>query len=228
VRRGPGAPDYVPTDRVGLGRLPDSLVPELRMRGLITLSTFVAWVEEPVSRRRRSGSTYQEVVGWWATECRLVEVVARREFGAAVVGRLRPAGPWTVGGAVHELVAGVEPSRSVWRHPSAPGRSRRAAFPGAAPLELLPLEVTAPVVGGEAACFVRWDEGWAEESVHAHRLVDGRVRLLRGVRTAAGRGQLDGADWVIETVDAPVVRRTDLALVGHQAVGPGRERRLPA
>ena len=56
-----------------------------------------------------------------------------------------------------------------------------------------------------------------------HRLVAGRVRLLRGVRTAAGREALTGGDWVVETVDTVVVRTTTLESGCGGAVGPGRQ-----
>jgi len=209
ARRGPATPDYAPTDGLGFGRLPDSLLRLLRMRGLIPLSTFAVWVDDPVARRRSDGTHDQQVDAWWATESRLVTCSGRRELAPFRKGRLRPSGSWIVGGTIHDLVP-VVPERSAWRYPS--GRASGPLGPPAVvtdePLDLLPAAVTGPVVGGESRCFLQWRSGWAEESVIAHRVVAGRVRLLRGVRTATGREALTGADWVVETVDTPVVRTT--------------------
>ena len=221
VTRGPAVPDYAPIDGLGFDRLPDTLLQVLRMRGLIPLSTFAMWADVPLSRRRPDGSHYQQVDAWWATEARLVTCSARRELAPFRKGRLRPSASWIVCGTIHELAA-VVPERSAWHYPS--GIASTPLGPSVCasdgPLDLLPAAVTDSVVGGEAKCYLQWGPGWAEESVIAHRLVAGRVHLLQGVRTAASRQELTGADWAVQTVDAPVVRTTSLCLGGSPAVLP--------
>ena len=222
----PGRPDYTRAEALGFERLPDTLRSQLRMRGLIPLSTFAVWADDPLARRRHDGSHYQQVEAWWATESRLVVCSARRELAPFRKGRLRPTGPWVVGGAIHELApAAVE--RSSWRYPSrgASASATQPASSAAEPLDLLPSVVTGPVLGGESRCFLLWGDHWAEETVIAHRVIDGRVRLLRAVRTAADRGVLVGADWVVDTVDAAVVRTTVLVLGGDPVALPSAPQR---
>ncbi|MHB1519122.1 MAG: hypothetical protein ACYCVN_09330 [Acidimicrobiales bacterium] len=218
---GPARLEYRPTERTGLARLPPSILDQLRSAGSISQPNLVEWVDESRTRRRRDGTYYQQLSGWWATVRQLNLVTVRRQLGPAGGGRLRPCGPWVAGGTSYVLPNGLSPERTTWRFRAPEGPP--VPLTGAnsdQPLDLLPPHLAALLAGGEAQAILSCSRRVVEEEVLAYRLVDHRVRILHGARSARTRDDLAVSDWMVQSLDAPVVGTAEIATSGWRSIEP--------
>ena len=208
--RGPSNIDYVAAEAVGFEVLPDAL---RRMLAKLFVGTELACDAEPtVTKRRPDGSHYQLASGWWASTERLVVIEGRRPLERVDDGRFRACGEWRPSGEVMVFPSGLVAASSRWRFEGGTDRGSMAARRGVADaLDALPPALAAPVVGGQSNAWRRYRRGWALEVVVAMRRVEGRVRVLRAEREATSRRALAGADWVVATLDAPIVSRDPIA-----------------
>jgi hypothetical protein len=220
VERGAKTLAYVTAPRVGFEQVPEGIVEALVAEGILVGAEVAATAEPPVAKRRADGSYYQLVTAWWASTSRYVILEVRRELAPAGDGRFRPTGAWSSTGKVFCLPDDVQAATSVWRRSGGAGgagrpRSQRTDDP----LDLLPPEAARPVVGGQADAWREFGRGWAIETIVASRLFADRVRVLRATRQGTSRRALDGADWALETIDAPVVRSREFS-VGQRGRDP--------
>ncbi|MDA8284995.1 MAG: hypothetical protein M0Z42_17250 [Actinomycetota bacterium] len=196
---------YVSVPRVGFEQVPEEIVGALVAEGILVGVEVAATAEPPLAKRRAEGSHYQLVTAWWASTSCYVVLDVRRELALAGEGRLRPAGTWSATGKVFHLPDSVQMATSVWRRSGgADGAGKPKSQRTDDPLDLLPPEVAKPVMGGQADAWREFGKSWATETVVASRLFADRVRVLRATRQATSRRALDGADWALETIDAPV------------------------
>lgn len=168
--------------------------------------------DHPRARRRPDGGCYQLAAGWWASAACLVTVEARRDLAELPDGRFRPVGGWSTLASVDWLPVGVQPVTSRWRSqadgtgPGQPARARSVSdF-----LDVLPPAVVAPLRVAAGCRRGTWrDEcvGWVREIIVAQLVAGDRVRVLSARRTAGSCRRLAQADWVITTLDAPIVGR---------------------
>lgn len=212
--RPPGRISYVLAEAVGFDRVPAAVVDQLRERGVLAGSIWAGTADHPVTKRRSDGSHYQWIEAWWASTLRLVRFGAHRALAPVGGGKLTPAGPWEVRGAVHDYPYPIETTRSTWQFqvpaPS-PGDRRHPRARSADPLEILPPQVAAPLFGAESDAWREWGKRWARETVVAFKMGEGRVLALRAERRTTSQATLDAAAWTVETVDAPIARSTPFA-----------------
>jgi hypothetical protein len=97
------------------------------------------------------------------------------------------------------------------------------------PLDVLPEYLQAPLRGGAAGAFLETARKWARETVVAHRLDAGRVRVLRAERQAESQRSLSRSPWVITNLDAPVTSSRRIAAApASQSVVARRPQPPPA
>lgn len=210
IVRQPGKIEYTTTERIGFECLPDAVSGALWKWGVLVGTMLAGTAQAAVAKRRTAdGSYYQYSRGWWTSEWRHVTVEAERPLRSRGEGKLAPDGEWQVSGTVFEFPCAVRTLPSVWRfQPSnADGSPRRTTqHRSEDPLDLLPPQLVAPIIGGEADCWREYGKGWATETVVASKILDARVLLLHANREATSRRALDGADWLAETVDTSWAR----------------------
>lgn len=230
VERAPGRLRYVPADRIGFEKVPDALVWELQAAKVLTGRIWLGFASDVVVKRRQDGSHYQQVLAFWASQWRYVELDGRRELRMGSDGRLRPAGPWTATGTVRDFPTALAPQRSVWRdQPSGAGARRRAQRVCDDPLEVLPRAVTGPVVGGRSQAWQILEPQSASETIVAANVTADRVLLLRARRQARSEHALELADWAIETAEVQGTQAEPFSVDPRQrTLGQGPRARLPS
>ncbi|MHB8263643.1 MAG: hypothetical protein ACYDGY_07835 [Acidimicrobiales bacterium] len=214
VRRSGGLPseqggkavDYVDAQKVGFGHVPEEIVRLLVVEEVLAGTEVAATAEAPVAKRRTDRSHYQLITAWWASTSRYVTIDARRELIPDRNGKFRPAGEWLATGKAFRFPDGLQATTSVWRLPSGAGTasSPRVQYTDD-PLDLLPPAVTKPMAGSTADAWRVSDRHWATETVVASRLLTRRFIALNATRQARSQRKLEGAEWVIKTIDAPIV-----------------------
>jgi hypothetical protein len=207
TKRTAGVISYASVDRIGFENIPDVLAQQMCDAHVLTGQMWLGSADSGVVKRRADGSYYQQILGFWASQWRYVEIDARRALQAGDDGRMRPDGPWAASGTVWTFHAPFERVRSVWHYQpqsSGPGGERPERNECDDPLEALPGLVAAPVMGGRSDAWREFSRGFASETIVATRVVGRRVLLLRADREARSKRALETADWVVETADVPV------------------------
>lgn len=205
---------YVPGTKIGFENVPEEVVRELTAKRIIFGSNVAANGDPPVTKRRSDGSHYQVATAWWSSTSRYVTLELIRDLAPAGEGRFRPTAPWRVTGTIFHLPAGLEVETSVWhRTVEGSGAGRPKSQHTDEPLDILPPAVAQPVRGGRAdAWVVEYGGGTAVETVVASRVLSGRVRILRAIRQATSGGSLEEAEWILQTLDAPITRTEDFSV----------------
>lgn len=225
-RTAPGAIDYgTPVDAVGFEQMPQPVIDALS--SLLVGPPLAADAEPSVVKRRPDGTYYQQAVGWWAGGDRYLTIDARRLLAPVEGQKLTPATGWKIDGNVRYFAPGATPHHSQWRFDR--GTDTRANKKPRArvenPLDVLPEELTRPVRDADASAWLKFDEGWAEETIVTAVPGPDRVKVLRAQRTARSERALDSADWHVVTLDAVITSTRVLATdaQGRVRLGPPSE-----
>jgi hypothetical protein len=223
TRRRPGAIDYAPADAVGFERLPPAVANALA--SVLLGPPVAADADEPVAKRRRDGTYYQQATGWWTGGDRYVTVDARRLLAPAEGQSLKPVTGWKIEGTIAHFPQTVLPVNSQWRfNPDESATAGKRARPKTDdPLDVLPEQLTAPLREAQASAWREGGRGWAQETIVAALAINGRVRVLKAQRKATSLRALETADWHAVTLDTSIVSfqplNTDPA-TGQVLVGP--------
>ncbi len=211
-----GAPkklSYVPATKIGFDCAPEEIVLELTAKRVILGSEVAATAYPPVTKRRSDGTHYQMATAWWSSTSRYVTLELKRDLVPAGDGRFRPAALWRATGKVFHLPDGLEVTTSVWRRAGEGTSSGRPKSQRTQePLDILPPSVAQPVRGGQADAWQEYGGGAAVETVVASLLVDDRVRILRATRQSTSKSALEGAEWILQTLDAPITRAQNFSV----------------
>lgn len=228
AQRSPGAIDYEPADAVGYDRLPQQVRDQ--MANLLDGAEVAASANDPETKKRPDGSHYRAVEGWWASVSRFVEINARQELQAIGDNHFRPSGAWHVSARVDHFPPNLELMATRWRFDAAgsgltPGKQRKADDA----LDALPPKLAAPVVGGLSDAWRESSRGWAQETIVAARVVEGRVRILKATREATSGRALTSTDWLALTLEAPIAStdRIDDSRSGRQLNRTVSNRQVP-
>ncbi len=220
TRRGPGSLGYESTDAAGFEVVPVQVRQTLTSAALIGPEALSASSDRPTVRRRGDATFYQLGRAWWGDERALLTFQYQREMQRVSGTQFRPASGWRVDGTLSRLGSIGGSEQSVWHfdplgaNPAPPRTSTTDD-----PLDILPAEVTRPVREGTADAWRLHRKGWASETVVAMRTSPGRALLLRAVREATSLRGLPLADWLITTLEAPIIETLPVHIVvGGQPV----------
>lgn len=199
---------YVDVDKVGFDRVPKEVVDILKLRKHLVGKMITASADSPLTKRRADGSHYQFMTAWWVSAkcCTVIDIT--RELAPKSTSRFKPVGPWSVTGTTHLLPKNLKPVRSIWSrsqsHTTATGITAGKKELTDEPLDLLPLDVARPLIGGLSNAWRIFTEVFAEEVVVAMKIASNRVIAIKATRVAGSEEKLVHADWAIDTLDAPI------------------------
>lgn len=201
--------NYIRSEIIGFEYVPKQVIRQLRQEGIIAGAEIAAYADPPVVKRRNDCSVYQVVSdAWWADDTRLVVFEVVRDLEDLGGKNFRPTGAWAPRGTAYQLPAGI--SAITYSCAPEPGGSQQDSGGAAAaaehPLDVLPEYLQPSLRGGMAGARIEWGRKWARETVVAHRVDAGRVRVLRAEREGKSQQSLIRSTWTITSLEAPVAR----------------------
>ncbi len=211
--------EYEKTDKVGFETLPVEIREALSTRKVMLGKEICGDAGYPVTKKRSDGSHYQEITAWWAGTGSYVDIRAVRELRQNSNGSFSPSGSWSAASTVYILPPNLKAVHSVWRSVGSSGYPVKQSTTTTLdeisdnPLDILPPQVVAPVIGGASNAWQYYSKNFANETVVASKLVDDHIRALRAGREGRSHKALPNCDWQVDTIDAPIID-TRLVAIG--------------
>lgn len=206
--RGPGEISYEPANRVGFERVPEVVVGKLWAERVLLGDELAASSEESITKKRSDGTYYQSIDAWWSSTLRYVELVIERNLQHIRGKTFKPVGLWQVSARIFVFPSGLSASKSRWCFRTPAGEKNKRPRSGSETdiFDALPPSIADPMRGGTVDAWRFIGNRQVEEVIVGAFSTGNRVRLLHASRTAKSKTGLLGAEWIVSTLDSPVVK----------------------